>query len=114
MSSARGGARRGDGGAGDAKMLSARVSKSNELSPVVNALASSARCANALKTSPHLPQRTWPPAARKTSADNLKTVSHLEHCVYTLGTLRAWMQHHSSRSMTCTISKPAAYAAFTA
>src|SRR5258708_40133626 len=84
-SSGLGCARREEDGAGDCNMLSARVSNSNELSPVVNALASSARCAKALKISPHFPQRTLPPAARNTSADNLKTVSHLEHCVNTLG-----------------------------
>src|SRR5882757_438974 len=72
-------------GAGDSRMLSARNSKSISVSPAVKALGSSARCANALKTSPHFPQRTWPPAARSTSADNLKTVSHLEHCVNKLG-----------------------------
>ena len=49
------------------------------------ALASSARRASALNTSPHRPQRTWPPAARSVSAVSWKTVSQLEHCVYKLG-----------------------------
>ena len=44
-------------------------------------VASSASRASALNTSPHRPQRTWPPAARSTSADSRNTVSHLEHCV---------------------------------
>src|SRR5271170_7566235 len=65
-------------------MLSARSSWSSCDSPAAKALESSARRANALKTSPHFPQRTWPPAVRNTSADNLNTVSHFEHCVYTL------------------------------
>jgi hypothetical protein len=64
-------------------MLSARVSISSGDSPAEKAVGSSARRAKALKTSPHRPQRTWPPAARSTSADILKTVSHFEHCVYT-------------------------------
>src|ERR1700677_2860805 len=57
---------------------------SNGDSPASKAVESSARRANALNTSPHFPQRTWPPAARSTSADNLKTVSHFEHCVNNL------------------------------
>src|SRR5450755_1134480 len=65
-------------------MPSARVSKSSGDSPLAKLLESSASRASALKTSPQRPQRTWPPAARSTSADNRKTVSHLEHCVYTL------------------------------
>jgi hypothetical protein len=64
-------------------MLSARVSISSDDSPAEKAAESSARRAKALNTSPHLPQRTWPLAARSTSADNLKTVSHFKHCVYT-------------------------------
>jgi hypothetical protein len=64
-------------------MLSARDSKSSGDSPVAKAVESSARRTKALNTSPHFPQRTWPPAARSTSADNLNTVSHFEHCVYT-------------------------------
>ena len=66
-------------------MLSARVSKSSDDSPFLNAAAFSAKRAKALNTSPQRPQRTWPPAARSTSADNRYTVSHLEHCVNTLG-----------------------------
>src|SRR5579863_7169640 len=65
-------------------MLSARVSSSSGDSPAAKELESSARRARALKSSPHFPQRTWPLAARRTSADSLKTVSHFEHCVYTL------------------------------
>src|ERR1700692_456036 len=64
-------------------MPSARVSKSSGDSPVEKPAESSARRAKAVNTSPHLPQRTWPPATRSTSADNLKTVWHFEHCVYT-------------------------------
>jgi hypothetical protein len=37
-----------------------------------------------LNTSPQRPQRTWPPAARSTSADKRNTVSHFTHCVYKL------------------------------
>ncbi len=48
-----GGARRGALWGGDCKMLSARVSKSNEVSPALKALGSSARRAKALNTSPH-------------------------------------------------------------
>jgi len=66
-------------------MLSARVSKSSEDSPFLNAAAFSANRAKALNTSPQRPQRTCPPAARSTSAVNRYTVSHLEHCVNTLG-----------------------------
>ena len=65
-------------------MLSARASSSSGDSPAGKAADSSARRARALNSSPHFPQRTWPPAARSTSADNLKTVSHFEHCVYTV------------------------------
>jgi hypothetical protein len=51
-------------------MLSARVSKSSDDSPFLKAVAFSAKRARALKTSPQRPQRTCPPAARNTSADN--------------------------------------------
>src|SRR5882724_7711653 len=73
-----------DAGSTECRMASARVSDSSDDSPAGNAVASSASRANALNTSPHRPQRTWPPAARKASADNRNTVSHFEHCVYTL------------------------------
>src|SRR5271166_1708655 len=70
---------------GDCRIWSARVSNSSGDSPVENALGCSARRESALNTSPHRPQRTCPPAARSTSADSLKTVSHFAHCVYKLG-----------------------------
>src|ERR1700679_475192 len=65
-------------------MLYARASMSSGDSPASKAVESSARRVNALNTSPHFPQRTWPPAARSTSADSLNTVSHFEHCVNNL------------------------------
>jgi hypothetical protein len=73
-----------NGGTADSKISSARVSSSMGDSPAGNAAGSSASRASALKTSPHRPHRTWPPAARSTSADKRNTVSHFTHCVYKL------------------------------
>ena len=72
------------GGTADSRMSLARVSISKWDSPAGKVLGSSANLASALNTSPQRPQRTWPPAARSTSADKRNIVSHFEHCVYKL------------------------------